>query len=78
MYLQDSYINLFTDFGYNRLFGKAAQKDLLISFLNTLLPEKHQIQKLYHSKIKQHYQFIYQLHCTNKKKEIFIIELQIA
>ncbi|MGL4942634.1 MAG: PD-(D/E)XK nuclease family transposase [Thermoguttaceae bacterium] len=40
------YINPYTDFGFNKLFGEEANKDLLIDFLNTLLPEKHQVKTL--------------------------------
>ena len=38
------YINPYTDFGFKKLFGEEANKDLLIDFLNTLLPEKHLIK----------------------------------
>lgn len=40
------YINLYTDFGFKKLFGEEANKDLLIDLLNQLLPEVHQIQSL--------------------------------
>ena len=40
------YINPYTDFGFKKLFGEEANKDLLIDFLNQLLPEKHQIATL--------------------------------
>ena len=40
------YINPYTDFGFKKLFGEEASKDLLIDFLNTLLPDKHQIKTL--------------------------------
>ncbi|MDX2306434.1 MAG: PD-(D/E)XK nuclease family transposase, partial [Microscillaceae bacterium] len=33
----DKYINLFTDFGFKKLFGEEPNKDLLIAFLNELL-----------------------------------------
>ena len=42
----DKYINLFTDFGFKKVFGEEPNKDLLISFLNTLLPTQHQIAEL--------------------------------
>ena len=38
------YINPYTDFGFKRLFGEEANKDLLIDFLNTFLPEKHRVK----------------------------------
>lgn len=37
------YINPYTDFGFKKLFGEEANKDLLIDFLNQLLPPQHQI-----------------------------------
>ena len=42
----EKYINPFTDFGFKKLFGTELNKDLLIDFLNQVLPEKHQIQDL--------------------------------
>ncbi|NJN22782.1 MAG: hypothetical protein HC812_18420, partial [Leptolyngbya sp. RL_3_1] len=39
--LQERYINLLTDFGFKRVFGTEPNKQLLIDFLNTLLPEPH-------------------------------------
>ena len=38
MLLKDRYINPFTDFGFKKIFGSEVNKDLLIAFLNTLLP----------------------------------------
>ena len=38
------YINPYTDFGFKKLFGEEANKDLLIDFLNQLLPDYHQIE----------------------------------
>ncbi|SKA68178.1 PD-(D/E)XK nuclease family transposase [Thiothrix eikelboomii] len=35
------YLNPLTDFGLKKLFGEEPNKDLLISFLNTLLPAHH-------------------------------------
>ena len=48
--MQDTFINPFTDFGFKKLFGEEPNKDLLISFLNTLLPQRHQIQDLQYTK----------------------------
>ena len=44
--LQERYINLLTDFGFKRVFRSEPNKQLLIDFLNTLLPERHRIQSL--------------------------------
>ena len=38
MFLKDRYINPFTDFGFKKIFGSEVNKELLIAFLNTLLP----------------------------------------
>ena len=46
MLLQDKYINPFTDFGFKKLFGSEPNKDLLIDFLNQVLPVKHKIKDL--------------------------------
>jgi len=44
MALQEKYINPLTDFGFKKLFGTESNKDLLIDFLNQLLPAHHQIE----------------------------------
>jgi len=82
--MQDKFINIFTDFGFKKLFGEEPNKDLLISFLNTLLPEKHHIQDLQFT--KNEYQgcsaldrkAIFDLSCTSSTGERFIVELQKA
>ncbi len=50
MALQEKYINPFTDFGFKKLFGSEPNKDLLIDFLNQLLPPQHQIRELSYTK----------------------------
>ena len=42
----NKYINPYTDFGFKRLFGTEGNKDLLVDFLNCLMPAKHQITDL--------------------------------
>ncbi len=37
----EKYIQLFTDFGFKKVFGEEPNKDVLISFLNVLLLGKH-------------------------------------
>ena len=82
--MQDIYLNPFTDFGFKKLFGEEPHKDLLISFLNTLLPAKHQIQDLQYSKNQQQgmtmldRKAIFDLNCTSLTGERFIVELQKA
>lgn len=40
------YINPYTDFGFKKLFGQEANKEPLIDFLNSALPEKYRIKTL--------------------------------
>lgn len=76
------YLNPLTDFGFKKLFGEEPNKDLLISFLNTLLPAHHQISEL--SYTKNEYQgisvsdrkVIFDLNCMSPSGERFIVELQ--
>ncbi|OQX11070.1 MAG: hypothetical protein BWK73_18650 [Thiothrix lacustris] len=82
--MQDKYVNPFTDFGFKKLFGEEPHKELLISFLNTLLPEKHQIQDLQYTRNEQQgasildRKAIFDLSCTSLTGERFIVELQKA
>lgn len=82
--MQDKYINPFTDFGFKKLFGEEPHKELLISFLNTLLPAKHQIQDLQYTRNEQQgatildRKAIFDLNCVSPTGERFIVELQKA
>ena len=44
--MKAKYINPYTDFGFKKIFGEEDSKDLLIDFLNQLLPAYHQIANL--------------------------------
>ena len=46
-------LNPYTNFGFKKLFGEEGNQDLLIDFLNQLLPPHHQIEEL-HEKLKRH------------------------
>ena len=80
--MQAIYLNPLTDFGFKKLFGEEPNKDLLISFLNTLLPEHHQVSELTYT--KNEYQgisaadrkVIFDLNCLSPSGERFIVELQ--
>lgn len=80
----DRYINLFTDFGFKKVFGEELNKDLLISFLNTLLPARHQIDTLEYSRNEWQgltafeRRAIIDLHCKTQDGTYFIVELQKA
>jgi predicted transposase/invertase (TIGR01784 family) len=80
--MTDRYINLFTDFGFKKIFGEEANKDLLISFLNELLRDREKIIDLSYlnsehlGKSERDRKAVYDLYCTNKEGEKFIVEVQ--
>jgi predicted transposase/invertase (TIGR01784 family) len=82
--MKQRYCNPFTDFGFKKLFGEEAHKDLLIDFLNALLPEKHRIRNLEYTKNKASgatvldRKAIFDIACTGENGERFIVELQKA
>ncbi|MFN0015545.1 MAG: Rpn family recombination-promoting nuclease/putative transposase [Saprospiraceae bacterium] len=84
MVLQDKYINPFTDFGFKKLFGSEPNKDLLIDFLNQVLPGKHRIQDLTYARTEQlgnteaDRKAIFDLYCIGENGERFIVEMQKA
>ena len=81
---QARYINPYTDFGFKRLFGVDANKDLLIDFLNQLLPAKHQIKDLAFKNVEntpdlpEERKAIFDIHCESITGERFIVEMQKA
>lgn len=78
------YINPLTDFGFNRLFFTELNKDLLIDFLNEIIPEPDKIIDLQyqptvlHSELEEERKAIFDIFCTNEKGEYFIVEMQRA
>jgi predicted transposase/invertase (TIGR01784 family) len=78
------FINPFTDFGFKKLFGEEENKDLLIDFLNTLLPEPHKIVTLTYKPTDQNgltafdRKAIYDLYCEGVGGSKFIVEMQKA
>ena len=78
------YLNPFTDFGFKKLFGSEPNKDLLINFLNQLLPKHHQIKELSYTNNERlgatadDRRAIFDLFCVSKSGERFIVEMQKA
>ena len=76
------YLNPFTDFGFKKIFGEEPNKDLLIDFLNQLLPPDHQIVTLTYQNTEQlgvstnDRRAIFDLLCVSQDGEQFIVELQ--
>ena len=80
----EKYINLFTDYGFKKVFGEEPNKDLLISFLNALLPAKHQIADLEYSRTEwqgvsaAERRAVMDLHCKTPDGTSFLVEVQKA
>ncbi len=78
------YINPYTDFGFKKLFGEEASKNLLIDFLNHLLPIEHKVVNLSFKNPEQlgvimaDRKAIFDIHCENEKGDRFIVEMQKA
>ncbi len=78
------YLNPYTDFGFKKLFGEDASKDLLIDFLNQLLPPQHQIASLQFKNTEQlpnllqERKAIFDINCISTTGEHFIVEMQKA
>lgn len=84
MALQDRYINPFTDYGFKKLFGTEINKDLVINFLNQVLPEHHHVEDLSYTSTEHlgstelDRKAIFDLYCVSPKGERFIVEMQKA
>ncbi len=83
--LKDRYINLFTDFGFKKLFGTEFNKPLLIDFLNELLgADTGIIKELTFLSGEQlgrkddDRKAVFDIYCENQAGEKFIVELQKA
>ncbi len=78
------FLNPYTDFGFKKLFGEEGNKDLLIDFLNQLLPPHHQIADLNFRNTENLADFsaerkaIFDIHCKAVSGERFIVEMQKA
>ena len=77
------YIDIFTDYGFKKIFGEEANKNILIDFLNALLPNAC-IRDLTFKNSEQlpprieERKAVYDIYCENDKGEKFIVELQKA
>jgi predicted transposase/invertase (TIGR01784 family) len=82
---REKYVNIFTDFGFKKLFGEKPSKPLLLDFLNELLIEQEgpiknitylNTEHLGSSAIDR--KAIFDIYCENEQGEKFIVELQKA
>ncbi|RIZ70987.1 MAG: Rpn family recombination-promoting nuclease/putative transposase [Methylococcales bacterium] len=78
------YFNPYTDFGFKKLFGEEGSKDLLMDFLNQLLPDYHQIAELSFknpekiASTPKERKAIFDIYCQTKEGTRFIVEMQKA
>ena len=81
---EGKYINPYTDFGFKKLFGTPLNKDLLISFLNSLFNGKEVLRDLTYlngENLGNGYgdrRAIFDVYCENNQGETFIVEMQKA
>ncbi len=82
--MTSKYLNPYTDFGFKKLFGEEANKDLLQDFLNQLLPSHHQIAELSFKNPEKipstarERKAIFDIYCQTKEGNRFIVEMQKA
>jgi len=76
------YIDPCSDWGFKRIFGTDANKDLLIAFLNAIFEGGKQIKNIDFNK-NEHKgnthndrNVIYEISCKDDKNELFILEMQ--
>ncbi|MFV0507407.1 MAG: PD-(D/E)XK nuclease family transposase, partial [Bacteroidales bacterium] len=78
--LKDRYINPLTDYGFKKLFGTEVNKDLLIDFLNQILPEHHRVSNLSYLQNERmpsaevDRKAVFDIYCESESGEKFIVE----
>ena len=83
-YTEERYISLLTDFGFKRIFGTLPNKDLLISFLNSLfngeevVKDVHFLNSEHVGDVYAERKAIFDVYCENERGEKFIVEMQNA
>lgn len=79
---RDRYINPYTDFGFKMLFGTEMNKELLISFINSLLSGKEVIRDLTYLNTEHlgtseaDRRAVFDVYCDNERGEKILIEMQ--
>lgn len=82
--MDTKYFNPYTDFGFKKLFGEEGSKDLLVDFLNQLLPAYHQIASLQFKNPEnlndtpKERTAIFDIYCQTEEGSKFIVEMQKA
>ncbi len=83
--MSGKFINPFTDFGFKKLFGEEANKDILMDFLNELLREEEgELKSITFLKnerlgsLDADRKAIFDIYCESSRGEKFIVEMQKA
>ena len=82
--VEERYISLLTDFGFQRIFGTAINKDLLICFLNSLFDGKQVVKDVSYlnpehvGDVYTDRRAIFDVYCEGENGEKFIVEMQNA
>lgn len=81
---QERYVNFYTDFAFKKLFGTEVNKELLISFLNSLFEGREVIKDLKYlngehlGHVAAERKAVFDVYCENELGEKFLIEMQKA
>ena len=79
---KDKYVNPYTDFGFKKLFGTEINKDLLISFINSLLHGREVVKDLTYLNTEHlgisetDRKTVFDVYCENEKGEKILVEMQ--
>ena len=78
----DRYVNPYTDFGFKKLFGTEMNKELLISFINSLLKGREEIRDLTYlntehlGSAEANRKAVFDVYCENERGEKILVEMQ--
>ena len=81
---KERYVNFYTDFAFKKFFGTEANKDILISFLNSLFDGQEDVEDLEYLNVEQlggsavERKAVFDVYCRNKRGDRFLIEMQKA
>ena len=80
--LEGKYVNPYTDFGFKKLFGTEMNKDLLISFINSLLHGREVVKDLTYLNTEHlgtseaDRKAVFDVYCENENGEKILVEMQ--
>ena len=81
-HLREKYVNPYTDFGFKKLFGTEMNKELLISFINSLLKGEEEIRDLTYLNTEHlgmreaDRKAVFDVYCENERGEKILVEMQ--